>query len=284
MSLVHAVTGEHSRFRRWALYIFARCLEMSLLAWGYHLLRGRYRRLGSNRLVRVLMTWGVAIPFGYAGDTARPMPAPEVLRLIDAQEGPIAVGPCRCRTASRACDHPLETDIVIRTGVEAWTRAFPDEYRLIEKAEAKRIVTECGRLGMWPMVFVHCPVHEHRAKAIALPEGREQAEENLSADEEDNNEYVICNCCPCGCVPYMLNRDLGQRAYPLLRGAFLAETDLARCTGHGACVDACTFDVRAVVEGKAKLVDACFGCGACVDVCPAGAIGMRTDESRVRDA
>jgi ferredoxin len=284
MSLVHAVTGEQSRFRRWALYLFARYLEMPLLAWGYHLLRGRYQRLGSNRLVRAVMIWGGAIPFGYAGDTARPMPAPEVLRLIDAQDGPMAVGPCRCRTATEACDHPLETDLVIRTGVEAWRRAFPDEYRLIEKEEAKRIVAECSELGMWPMVFVHCPVHEHRGETGALPEGRERAEDDVSANAQHHNEYVICNCCSCGCVPYMLNRDLGQGAYPLLRGAHLAETDLERCAGHGACVDACPFGVRAVVNGKAKLVDGCFGCGVCVGACPERAIGMRADRDRVGEA
>jgi ferredoxin len=273
MSLVHAVTGEQGRIRRWALYVFARYLEMPLLWWGYQLLRGRYRRLGANRLVRGFATWAVAIPFGYAGDTARPMPVAQVWELIDSQDGKIAVGPCRCRAAHNACDHPLETDIVIRTGVEAWTRAFPDEYRLINKEEAKRIVSECGQLGMWPMVFVHCPVEEHRAAGTSLRSSG-QAETEPQAGALHGNEYVICNCCPCGCVPYMLNRDLGQAAYPLLRGAYQAETDLAHCAGHGACVDACPFAVRAVVAGKAKLVDACFGCGVCVDACPEEAIVM----------
>ena len=290
MSLVHAITGEDSRIRRWSLYIFARYLEMPLMYWGYHLLRGRYRRLGANRLVRAIGSWAVAAPFGYAGDTARPMPAPEVLRLFDELHPPsmdgapsvdgdrsrassIAVGPCRCRTAHRACDHPVETDIVIRTGVEAWTRAFPHEYRLIDGEEAKRIVSECSEQGMWPMVFVHCPVHAHRST---------QTEKSLSVEGlrpesliRYGNEYVICNCCTCGCVPYMLNHDLGQRVYPLLRGEYVAETDLDRCAGHGECVEACPFDVRAVVDGKARLVDACFGCGVCVAVCPEQAIQMR---------
>jgi ferredoxin len=266
VSLIHAITGEHSRFRRWSLGLFARYLEMPLMYWGYHLLRGRYRRLGANRLVRAVLSWGVAAPFGYAGDTARPLPSVQVLRLIDGQEGPIAVGPCRCRAAHRACDHPLETDIVIRTGVEAWTRAFPTEYRVIGKDEAKRIVTECSRLGMWQMVFVHCPVHEHGSGSghqPGMPHGGE------------GNEYVICNCCPCGCVPYLLNRDLGQRVYPLLRGAYVAETDVGRCTGHGDCVAACPFGARALLEGKARLVQPCFGCGLCADVCPERAIVMR---------
>jgi NAD-dependent dihydropyrimidine dehydrogenase PreA subunit len=257
MSLVHAITGEHSRLRRWSLYIFARYLEMPLLATGYALLRGRLRPIGRNPVVRTILGWAVAAPFGYAGDTARPMPAAEVLRLIDELVGPIAVGPCRCRTAHGACDHPLETDIVIRSGVEAWTSAFPDEYRSIGKAEARRIVSECSQLGMWPMVFVHCPVHAHGpARAY-------------------DNEYVICNCCTCGCVPYLLNRGLGQRAYPLLRGDYVAHTDPDRCTGHGACVDACPFGARALGHGQARLVQPCFGCGMCVAACPEDAIKMQ---------
>jgi len=247
MSRCHVITGEQSRIRRWTLYVFARYVEMPMLKWGYALLRGRHRRLGRNRLVRGVLSWAVAAPFGYAGDTGRPLPTPQTLELIDGLDGPIAVGPCRCRSAHHGCGHPLETDVVIRTGVAAWTRAFPHEYRLISKDEAKSIVSECSRLGLWQMVFVHCPV-------------------NLE------NEYVICNCCPCGCMPYVLNRELGQRASPLLRGEHLAITDLARCTGHGACVAACPFGARAVVDGKAKMVSACFGCGMCARVCPEGAV------------
>jgi NAD-dependent dihydropyrimidine dehydrogenase PreA subunit len=257
MSLVHALTGEDSRFRRWTLYLFARYVEMPLLALGYHLLRGRFRRLGSLRLVRALLGWMVAAPMGYLGDTARPVPAADLLHLIDDMEDPMAVGPCRCRTAHRGCDHPLETDIVIRTGVEAWTRAFPHEYRPIDREEAKAIVAACSRQGMWPMVFVHCPAHA------------------ATAPHSHQNEYVICNCCTCGCVPYILNRDLGQRVYPLLPGDYVAETDLSRCVGHGDCVAACPFGVRAIEDGRARLVEACFGCGVCVATCPEGAITMQ---------
>jgi ferredoxin len=250
MSLVHAVTGEHSRLRRWTMYVFARWIEMPLLAWSYQLLRGRHRRLGKNRLVRTIVRETIAAPFGTLGDNAYPLPLPEVLRLIDELEGPIAVGPCRCRTAHGGCDHPLETDLVIRTGVEAWTRAFPHEYRLIDKQQAREIVSECHRLRMWQMVFVHCPVNQE-------------------------NEYVICNCCRCGCMPYILQRDLGPRAHSVRPGPFRAYTNAEGCTGHGGCVEACPFDARKLENGRIRLVSRCLGCGMCVDACPEGAIKMQ---------
>jgi NAD-dependent dihydropyrimidine dehydrogenase PreA subunit len=253
MSGTHTITSEHSRLRRWTLYVFARHIEMPLLYWGYHLLRGRYRRLGQNRLVRAILGWGVAVPFGYLGDTAHPVPYPEILDMVDALDGPIWVGPCRCRLAHQGCDHPMDTDIVIRTGVDAWTRAFPRDYRLIGKEEVKRIITECHRQGMWHMVFIHCPLDDKNRR---------------------ENEYVICNCCTCGCVPYILNREMGQRMYPLLRGEYVARADLDRCAGHGNCVQACPFDSWTLVDGKARMASTCFGCGMCVAMCPEHAIEM----------
>jgi len=253
MSGIHILTGEHSRFRRWTLYLFARYLELPLIRAGHGILRGRYRRLGQNRLVRAVLSWTVAAPLGYLGDTGRPMPTPQVLELLDGLDGPIAVGTCRCRGTHHGCHHPLETDIVIRTGVAAWTRAFPHDYRIIDKQEAKQIVAECRRQGLWQIVFVHCPVNQE-------------------------NEYVICNCCTCGCMPYILNRELGQRAYPLLQGKWLSVTDPARCTGHGGCLAACPFGARALKDGRAGLVSTCFGCGLCVDACPERAIALREVE------
>ena len=250
MSGLHALTGEHSRFRRWTLYLFARYLELPLLGWSYQVLRGRYRRVGHSRLARAMLSWTAAAPFAYLGDAGRPMPAPKVLELLDGLEGQIAVGPCRCRGAHHGCNHPMETDIVIRTGVEAWSRSFPHDYRIIGRQEAKQIVGECRQQGLWQMVFVHCPVNQE-------------------------NEYVICNCCTCGCVPYILNRELGQRAYPLLKGNWTAVTDPARCTGHGACLAVCPFGARALQDSKAQLVNPCFGCGLCVDACPERAIAMQ---------
>jgi len=66
---------------------------------------------------------------------------------------------------------------------------------------------------------------------------------------------------------------------------FVAEVDLDKCTGSGACVDACLRDgalrlVQVEVAGekvqRAEVNPAlCMGCGACVAVCPENAINVK---------
>ena len=231
------------------LYFFARYLELPLLSFSFSLLRGKWKKLGSQPLFRQALGWALAAPFARLADTAKPIPFPQVLDLLDQVEGPIAVGPCRCRISHHACPHPLPTDIVIGIGAEVWEKAFPKDYRQITKEEAKEIVTQCHNLGMWQMVFVHCPAH-------------------------GGPEYVICNCCTCGCVPYILNRELGQKVYPFIPGPYISRTDPARCEGLGECLKACPFGARSIKNGKSTLTGICFGCGKCADACPNKAITM----------
>jgi len=66
---------------------------------------------------------------------------------------------------------------------------------------------------------------------------------------------------------------------------FVAEVDLSKCQGTGACVEACLADgaltmVEQMVDGekvkRAQVNPAlCLGCGACVAVCPENAINVQ---------
>jgi ferredoxin len=248
--LAHVLISEQSRTRKVLLYIFARYIEVPLLKTAYFFLRGKWKGIGSTSLFRTIASYLLVRPFGYLGDTAKPMPYLEILNYIGEIEGPIAVGPCRCRIGHKACDHPLETDIVLRTGYKAWTKAFPGHYRTISKNEAKAIVTQCHDLGMMQMIFVHCPVNLY-------------------------NEYVICNCCTCGCVPYIINRELGQLNYPFIDGYYMAVTDGKKCKGCKICTEVCPFDARVFTGIVSKTANNCYGCGICSSKCPEGAISMK---------
>ncbi len=49
------------------------------------------------------------------------------------------------------------------------------------------------------------------------------------------------------------------------------------CDGCGECITACSEDVIAIADGKAKLTDAnyCDGFGECLPSCPTGAISLK---------
>lgn len=245
----HIVTGEHSPIRLFFMKIFARYLEVPLLHLSYLACVGRLKFLSRFFLTRWLILYPVAYPFGHYGDTGKPVPVDELVKMVEGLEGRLAVGPCRCRIGHKACSHPIETDIVIRTGTDVWLKAFPEDYRVIEKSEAIHIIRDCAGRGMFHMVFLHCLV------GGAM------------------NEYVICNCCTDGCVPYILNRVLGQNIYPLVKGEYRVRVDHQACTGCGACVSVCPFSARRVVDGFSEVLE-CYGCGLCELNCPTGASRM----------
>ncbi len=247
--IFHLISGEYSPVRLWLMRIFARFIEVPILHLSYLACVGRLRFLSRFFLTRWLIIYPIAYPFGHYGDTGKPVPYEELIEMVKGLEGKIAVGPCRCRIGHRACSHPIDTDIVIKTGASVWLEVFPEEYREISKEEACRIITECAELGMFHMVFMHCLI------GGAL------------------NEYVICNCCVDGCVPFILNRTLGQKIFPLIKGNRTARVDETRCEGCGKCVEVCPFGARTLIKGK-SVVGECFGCGLCQRACPAKATSI----------
>lgn len=257
MSIFHATGREGGAFQRKTLYIFAKRIELPLLRLSFRLLRGDLKPWGDKKWMRRLLATFIGRPIMLFGDTAMPVPYEQVVKHIESLDCVIAAGTCRCRTVHKACGHPMFTDIVVRTGADAWLKAFPGDYRVIEKSEALKIIADCHNNGMFHMIFYHCP-----STALA--------------------EYVVCNCCRCGCVPHILNRELGQSALPFFRGGFYAVTDKEKCRGCGKCAEICPFDARAVINGKGATTD-CFGCGLCVYNCPEGAISLVPDQRSHHD-
>lgn len=239
--------AEESGFRQFMLKRYA-WLEVRLLAFFYWLLR---RPFMSKPLINRFFYYAMAKFAGERMVVSQVMTREEMLEFIAGmpEENRIAVGPCRCRLATHACDHPLETDIVIMTGTQIWLDLFPKDYRVITKEEAQEIVRDCYELRLVPMLDRHM---YYRGST---------------------NYFVICNCCKCSCLPIWAYRTYKDAGYHFIPSVYRSIVDLDKCEGCATCVEVCAFEERRLSGGKAQVLD-CQGCGLCVKFCPNQANSM----------
>ncbi len=240
--------AEESRLRQMALKTYAR-FEVQLLAIFYWIL---HRPFMVNRWIRKALYYGLAKFFAEMAIVSKVMTLQETEKFI-LEELPensqIAVGSCRCRLATHACDHPLETDIVILTGTPLWLDLFPKDYRLISKEEALRKVRECNETGLVHMLDRHMYY------------------------KGSTNYFVICNCCSCACLPIIGYKLFKVDGYHYIPSTYISVVDSDACEGCGQCVEICAFEERVVRGSKVRVLD-CQGCGQCVRVCPNSANRM----------
>ncbi len=243
--LAHVIVGEQSAARLWLLRRYARH-EVSLLKVLYRLLNSGLMRFRAIDEVAYLALAYPAARWGIAGTPVAPRELPGIFSTASG----IAVGPCRCRMAHGACEHPLETDIVIRTGFPVWTGLFPSDYREISAGEALEICRDCNERGMVHIDYAH-----------------------LDAGD-GGSRFVICNCCTDGCLPLLTMKHYGIERYPFRRGVHRAVVDPGRCAGCGTCVEICPFASRRLGRSGKAIVDGCYGCGLCESRCPAKATSL----------
>ncbi|MBU7007311.1 4Fe-4S binding protein [Phosphitispora fastidiosa] len=160
----------------------------------------------------------------------------------------IAIMDCSCRVKYDNCDKPIRTCIAINTGAEVLGSLRKEQLVSIE--EAVRIVREAPDHGLIRSI-THC----------VLPD-----------------QYVICNCCTCCCVPYRLRSEYGIRS-AVEDGFYAAQINTGSCLKCGRCLDKCPQDAIDIDQGT---IDAakCLGCGNCFDNCPHNAIQMVVREDR----
>jgi ferredoxin len=240
--------AEESRLRKAILKIYAR-FEVRFLKFDFWLLNRPI--VEKSMLVKRILYLAVAKFMAERFIAGQCMTWDEIETFVRdlPEDSSIAVGPCRCRVGIKACDHPLETDIVILTGTPIWTSLFPDDYRIISKDEAISIMADCRDQGLVQSVFRNCYFMG------------------------SSNYFVICNCCGCSCVPiigYKRFKDVGFHYIP---GEHVSVIDTDLCEGCGTCVEMCPFGERVLVDGKASR-GACMGCEVCVRFCPSGASRM----------
>ena len=198
--------AEGSRLRQMALKVYAR-FEVQLLAIFYWIL---HRPFMANRWIRKALYYGLAKFFAEMAIVSKVMTLQETERFILEElpeDSQIAVGPCRCRLATHACDHPLETDIVILTGTPLWLDLFPKDYRVISKEEALSKVRECNEVGLVQMLDRHMYYRD------------------------STNYFVICNCCACACLPIIGYKLFKGDGYHYIPSTYISVVDTDACRG-----------------------------------------------------
>lgn len=238
------IIREESPLRQALLKAYAR-IEVRFIRFLYWL---ENRTFMQSKWVKFAFYWGGGKLLGERGIVGTVKTLDEMEEFIGSlpEDSLIAVGPCRCRLATRACDHPLQTDIVILTGAPIWLDVFPKDYRIIDKEEATGIVRDSYEQGLVPMVDRHL---YFRGSA---------------------NYFVICNCCGCSCILILGYRLLKEMGLHFITSTYVSVIDADKCEACGRCVEVCAFHERRIESGQARVID-CQGCGLCVKFCPNGA-------------
>jgi Pyruvate/2-oxoacid:ferredoxin oxidoreductase delta subunit len=184
----------------------------------------------------------------------------DVFELIEKFEE-IAVGHCFCRhhkdMEDRSCKQTDERENCFTFGKSARYTSDKGFMRMIDKAEARRILEKCRDDGL-----IHKAYHP-----------------NFDVEKPETS---VCNCCKCCC-----GNSVENQIGPIVNAAgFLAGVDAELCTGCETCADYCHADAVKLGDDGVSHVDEerCLGCGACASFCPEGAVSLAESQRIVRIA
>jgi len=122
-------------------------------------------------------------------------------------------------------------------------------------------------------------------KGLAREISGDEAHHILAASEKEGLVHMVdnaqgqikhtCNCCGHYCWNVGIIRRRKIPRDQLMAVYFIRETELAECTGCGACADICPVDAVKMVDDKPQVdPDWCIGCGVCALQCPADVISI----------
>jgi Pyruvate/2-oxoacid:ferredoxin oxidoreductase delta subunit len=183
------------------------------------------------------------IPVGATIESKAKVLAFEDVREIVNRSKSLSVSPCTCRVIDGKCGKPVE--ICIQVNRAADYNVQRGTGRAITKQEAISLLHQAEKEGL-----VHI------------------------ADNRQNIDHVICNCCRDCCMNWRLPNPHKFVA----PSRFRALVNLEECIGCQTCLDRCFFNAISM-EGddpKAHIdPEKCVGCGVCTIPCPTEAITLK---------
>lgn len=161
----------------------------------------------------------------------------KVLEFIDAQDKPVYLNYCDCRSLRGECGKPTKTCITYRNGINTFAhRGLSEE---IDKERAKEIVKNADKKGLMHTV----------------------------------NSNGICNCCGDCCYLFRSQaRRNSSGFWPKTK--YIIEFDPEKCIECNICLKRCHFNVFVKADGQIKDFSKCVGCGICANSCPTKALKL----------
>ena len=167
------------------------------------------------------------------------LPLNKVLEFIDAQDRPVYLNYCDCRSLRGECGKPTQTCITYRDGINSFAHRGLSEK--IDKERAKEIVKNADKKGLMHTI----------------------------------NPNGICNCCGDCCYLFrsQARRD-SSGFWP--KTSQIIEFDAEKCIQCGACIKRCHFGVFTKIDGYIKIdISKCVGCGICENSCPTKSLKLK---------
>lgn len=163
----------------------------------------------------------------------------ETLDFIDAQDRPVYLNYCDCRSLKGDCHMPTRTCITYKNGINTFSHRGLSKQ--IDKEEAKEVVRKADKAGL---------MH------TANPNG-------------------ICNCCDDCCYLFRSQEKRNSRGF-WPKSNHIVEINRDVCVGCGLCTRRCRFHVFTKVGREIQIDKSkCVGCGICATACPAKALKMK---------
>lgn len=166
----------------------------------------------------------------------------------------ISVSHCYCRHEGELLGNPCEKPKENCFNFGPFGKFLADRGfgRLIDKAEAKRIMKEAEEAGL-----VHC------------------------ASNTTDTIGFVCNCCSCHCgIMRSMQTPTGTGMAAV--SDFIVQLDEEACTACETCVDRCQVKAISMGDDVAEIdYSLCIGCGLCVSTCPTEALSLVAREEKV---
>lgn len=167
------------------------------------------------------------------------LPLHKVLQFIDAQDRPVYLNYCDCRSLKGQCGKPTRTCITYRNGANSFVhRGLSEE---IDKEKAKEIVIDADKKGLMHTV----------------------------------NPNGICNCCGDCCYLFRSQARRGSSGF-WPKTEQIIEFSSEKCIACGACIKRCHFNVFTKIDGYITAdISKCVGCGICEKTCPTKSLELK---------